>query len=149
MSFEIIALNAARVLTLTSILAGTTSVIYIVCRILIARTHNQIGKNDRPLIVSALLGSLATSVAIAFVAAEYKETQAERKKTIGSLAGISKEIDKEIKSSSASRVSFFHTNFLLERASVTCIRLSKQGDGKLPPACSKTTAKSGQAQITF
>ena len=141
MSFEIIALNAARILTITSILAGTASIAYIICRILIARTQKQIGRSDRPLIISALLGSLAASVAIAFVAAEYMETQAERKKTISSLAGISKEIDREIKSSSASRVSFFHTNFLLERASVTCVTLSKKDDGKLPPACSKTISE--------
>jgi ABC-type transport system involved in cytochrome bd biosynthesis fused ATPase/permease subunit len=141
MSFEVVALNAARFLTLTSILAGAISIAYIIFRIVIAQRKKEIGRSDRPLIISALLGSFATSVAIAFVAAEYSETQAERKQTISSLAGISKEIDKEIKISSTSRVSFFHKNALLERASVTCVTLSSRIDGKLPPACGKTISE--------
>jgi hypothetical protein len=135
MSFEVLVINAARLILLSSVLIALGAVGFLALKLLRATRAHQLVRADRPMVLVAALTSALVIGAIAFGVVEYRGAQAERHEALQQLSGISPDLDAEISQSKAARISFFHTQTLRERASSVCSQLAGTPGATLPEAC--------------
>ena len=134
MEIERILMVVARVLALATVGAIVVSALYLMFqggRIVAKREKS---REIRGITFVGLAVAAVSTIVLGFSVSQYLLAQTQRHTQLNRVLGISPELDEQIINSSATRVSYIHTQGLIERAAALCQK-SENGTINNTPQC--------------
>lgn len=137
MPLEQIFLFSAKIIVAATLAFFLISVLLLGLELKKIRTKSEKSDTAKLAAYGGLIGASVIFVTLLFFIEAYFKIQSERKDLLNQIKGVSVSIDSEISKSVENRLSFFHTQGIVDKARLECIVLRIETENSIPTACAK------------